>query len=104
MISRIWHGYTTKANADLYEQLVQQEIFPEIENKKIQGYKGIQLLRRELNAEVEFTTLMWFDNIESVKALAGEEYETAYVPEKARQILSRFDAECTHSELRHNSL
>ena len=100
MIARIWHGYTTLQNADLYEQLLQKEIFIEIENKKVNGYKGIQLLRRNLNSEVEFTTIMWFDNIESVKQFAGDDYEKAYVPPGARKVLSRFDAISAHSEVR----
>ena len=102
MISRIWHGYTSKHNSDIYENLLKEEIFVEIEKKDVKGYKGIQLLRRDLETEVEFTTIMWFDNIESVKQFAGDNYETAYVPAKAREVLSRFDARSIHCELRHN--
>lgn len=53
-------------------------------------------MRRELESEVEFTTIMWFDKIESVKQFAGENYETAYVPEKVREFLSRFDDQSIH--------
>jgi heme-degrading monooxygenase HmoA len=99
MILRIWHGYTTKSNANNYEYLLKTEIFPEIENKKIEGYKRIQLLRRELENEVEFTTIMWFEKLESVRAFVGEDYETVYVPDKARKLLSRFDNKSIHCEL-----
>jgi hypothetical protein len=101
MIARIWHGYTTHGNADLYENLLKREIFPGIENKNLQGYRGIQLLRRSLQHEVEFTTIMWFDTIERVKQFAGENYEVAYVPEKARKYLSRFDSKSIHCEIIH---
>ncbi len=101
MISRIWHGYTSKHNADIYENLLKEEIFAEIEKKNVKGYKGIQLLKRELGTEVEFTTIMWFENIESVKQFAGNNYETAYVPAKAREVLARFDEKSIHCELRH---
>ena len=102
MISRIWHGYTTKTNAPVYEQLVKQEIFPEIEGKKIPGYKGAQLLKRDLEDEVEFTTLLWFDRIESVKGFVGEDHETIYVPQNAREVLSRYDQRAVHCELLHS--
>ena len=102
MICRIWHGYTTTHNAGIYEHLLKEEIFLEIEKKKITGFKAIQLLRRDLGNEIEFTTIMWFDNIESVRQFAGDNYETAYVPAKAREILSRFDEKSVHCELRHN--
>ena len=104
MITRIWHGYTTKENAAAYERLVEQEIFPEIQAKKIKGYRGVQLLRRDLEDEVEFTTLLWFDNLESVKEFVGEDYETIYVPEKARKVLSRFDQRTVHCEQRYSSM
>ncbi|UII18986.1 hypothetical protein [Fulvivirga ligni] len=100
MILRIWHGYTTKANADVYEDLLRNEIFPEIESKKIHGYKRMQLFRRELNSEVEFITVMWFEKLESVINFVGEDYEAVYVPEKARKVLARFDQKSVHCELR----
>jgi heme-degrading monooxygenase HmoA len=96
MISRIWHGYTTLENADAYEKLLREEIFVGIKNRKISGYKGIQLLRRQLATETEFITIMWFDSYDSVKRFAGEDYEKAVVPDKARKILSRYDSESQH--------
>lgn len=96
MISRIWHGYTTKDNADVYESLLQNEIFVGIAKKKIDGYKGIQLLMRELPSETKFITIMWFDSIDSVKAFAGEDYQQAVVPRSAQKVLSRFDKTSEH--------
>ena len=103
MIARIWHGTTEKANADGYEQLVTEEVFPEIESKSGGGLKGIQLLRQEKDAEVEFTTIIWFENLETVKKFVGEDYETAYVPDKARKLLSGYDRKVTHAEMRFSS-
>ncbi len=104
MIVRIWHGYTNKENADAYEHLVKNEIFPEIEAKTAKGFKGVQLLRRENGGEIEFTTMIWFEDFEAVKSFVGADYETAYVPEKARKLLSRFDDKVIHSELRYDTL
>ena len=67
MISRIWHGWTTAANANAYESLLKSEIFIGIKSRQIAGYRGIQLLRRSLDEEVEFVTVMWFDTIDSVE-------------------------------------
>ncbi|MGE5406094.1 MAG: methyltransferase [Methanosarcina sp.] len=96
MISRIWHGYTTKKNADIYENLLRSEIFDGIRNRNIKGYKGIQLLRRELEDETEFITIMWFDSLDSVAEFAGTDYDQAVVPEKARKVLSRYDQVSQH--------
>ena len=99
MISRIWHGWTTPVNADIYETLLKEEIFVGIKNRKIEGYKGIQLFRRNIGTEVEFITIMWFDSIDNVRTFAGEDYETAVVPPKARAVLSRFDERSQHYEV-----
>ena len=100
MISRIWHGWTTPQNADKYEALLKEEIFIGIQNRHIRGFKDIQLLRREVNDEVEFITIMAFDSLESVREFAGQDYEQAVVPEKARAVLSRFDERSQHYEIK----
>jgi heme-degrading monooxygenase HmoA len=102
MIARIWQGYTLKEKADSYESLLNTEIFHAIESKSIDGYRGIQLLRREVDEEAEFTTIMWFDSIDSVKKFAGENYEAAVVPEAARKLLLRFDQKSIHSEVKRD--
>jgi hypothetical protein len=38
MISRIWHGWTTRENADAYEKLLRTEIFSGIAKRSIHGY------------------------------------------------------------------
>ena len=100
MISRIWHGWTTPGNADKYEALLKEEIFVGIQNLKIRGFNGIQLLRRDVGQEIEFVTIMLFDSLDSIREFAGEDYEVAFVPEKARAVLSRFDERSQHYEIR----
>jgi heme-degrading monooxygenase HmoA len=100
MISRIWHGWTTPGNADKYEAMLKEEIFVGIQNRHIRGFKGIQLLRREAGEEVEFVTIMAFDSLDAVREFAGEDYELAVVPKKARSVLSHFDARSQHYEIR----
>ncbi len=99
MISRVWHGWTNHDNAGAYEELLRTEIFTNIAERSIQGFRGIHLLRRDVDDGVEFVTIMWFDAIDAVRAFAGEEYEVAVVPPKARQLLSRFDGRSTHYQV-----
>ncbi len=100
MIGRIWHGWTKPENADAYEALLKEEIFLGIQNRQIDGYRGIQLFRRDLKPEVEFITIMWFKSLEAVRTFAGEDYEMAVVPPKARALLARFDERSQHYEVR----
>ena len=99
MIARIWHGWTTPQNAGKYETLLKEEIFAGIQDRHIRGFRGIQLLCREINGEVEFITIMRFDSLDSIREFAGEDYEAAVVPEKARNLLSRFDERSQHYEI-----
>jgi heme-degrading monooxygenase HmoA len=100
MISRVWYGWTKPERADAYEKLLVEEILPGIQDKDIPGYRGIDLLRRDIENEVEFVTIMWYDSIDSVRAFSGEDYEVAVVPPKARQLLSRFDERSAHYDVK----
>jgi antibiotic biosynthesis monooxygenase (ABM) superfamily enzyme len=100
MIERIWHGWTAPENADIYENLLKTEIFPGIAAKNVPGYRGIRLLRRPLNKEVEFVTIMRFDTLQDVIKFSGEDYEKSYVPPKAREVLARHDERSQHYEVR----
>jgi len=100
MISRIWHGWTTPENADAYETLLHTEIFPSISGRNIAGYRGINLLRREVGDEVEFITIMWFDSLDAVRTFAGGDHKKSYVPAEARAVLSRFDEHSQHYEVK----
>jgi len=96
MICRIWRGWTTPEHADTYEALVRGQVIPDIEAKAIPGFRHIDLMRRDVGGEVEFLTAMWFDDIDSIKAFTGEDYEVAHVPPEARAVLARFDERSAH--------
>lgn len=103
-IKRIWHGWTSQGNADTYETLLRDVVFAEIEAKKITGYRGIELLRCDhgngTETEVEFITIMTFDSLQSVIDFQGPDYQTAYVPDSAQQLLKRWDKTSGHFEVR----
>jgi hypothetical protein len=103
MISRIWHGYTTLEHADSFENLLTKDVFVGTKNRNIKGYHGIDLLRRNIENEVEFVTIMWFDSIESIIEYAGREYEISVVPEIAQKLLLRYDLNVRHYEVKNKS-
>lgn len=101
-IKRVWHGWTVPENADAYESVLHDEVFPSIEAKNIPGYRSIELWRRDLDDEVEFSTVMTFDALQNVIDFQGENFELAYVPDAAQKVLKRWDKTSSHYEVRES--
>ena len=101
MISRVWHGWTTPENADTYFHVLTTHVIPGIEAKKIPGFLGIEVLRRPLETEVEFVTIMRFRSMEDIIAFQGPDYARCYVPDAAQKVLKRWDKVSQHYEHAH---
>jgi antibiotic biosynthesis monooxygenase (ABM) superfamily enzyme len=99
MVARIWHGWTTPENEMAYQTILLSEVIPGIRAKNLPGFRKMEVMKRQINGEIEFTTVMWFDSLENIKSFAGDDYETAYIPERARAVLKRFDNKAIHRVL-----
>lgn len=97
MIARVWHGYTRPENADAYENQLKPELLPGI--SAVPGYRGSYLLRREMGDEVEFITILLVESLDHIRAVAGEQYEQAVVPDVRRKYLKRWDEKAAHYEV-----
>lgn len=98
-VCRLWRGWTTPENADAYERIVRDEVIPGIEARHIQGFRHIDLMKRNHGDEVEFQTLMWFDGLDAIRAFIGEDSSLSHVPAAAQAVLSRFDERAAHFEV-----
>ena len=97
MIARVWHGFTTSEHADAYQAHLTPELLPGLSQQK--GFRGSHLLRRPVGHEVEFITLILWDSLDDVRAIAGHDYEKAVIPEDRLPLLSRYDATAAHYEV-----
>lgn len=97
MIARVWHGFTKPEHADAYEAMLKPELLPGL--SRVKGYLGSYLLRRNVGNEVEFITVIHWESIDSIRAVAGADYETAVIPPERRQYLSHYDAKAAHYEI-----
>ena len=97
MIARIWHGWTTRENAQKYETLLREEVLLEIAKRAIPGYRGAEIFIREAeNNEMEFITLLRFETLDAVKIFAGKDYETPVIPPECRKLLKRYSEKSRH--------
>jgi heme-degrading monooxygenase HmoA len=102
MIARHWRGWTEVKNADPYETLLKEKVLPAL--KKLEGYKGGYVLRRDTPEEVEFVVVNLFDSLESVKRFAGPQYEVAVFEPEARALLAKVEPVAKHYEIRANTV
>src|SRR5260370_41095687 len=98
MIARVWRGWTNVEDADAYEKLLKDLVYPGLQ--KLKGYQGGYILRQELEQETEFVTVNFFESLEAVKASAGPDYETPVFEPEARRLLSKVKPIARHYEVK----
>jgi heme-degrading monooxygenase HmoA len=98
MIARIWKGWTKAEDADEYEKLLREVVYPGL--RTVTGYFGGYILRQNGQQEIEFVTVNLFESLEAVKAFAGPEYETPVFEPEARRLLSRVEPIARHYDVR----
>jgi heme-degrading monooxygenase HmoA len=94
--TRVWHGKTHVMHADEYlEILIRTGVS---DYKKTPGNLSCQVWRRIEGEVCHFWTVTGWDNIESVKKFAGEDFEKAkYYPDDSRYLLE-FEPTVIHCE------
>ena len=97
MIARLWHGWTSRENADAYERFLREHMFPSMES--VTGFLGAELLRRDAGEEVAFVTITRFDSYDAVRAFAGDDYERAVIEPEARALLAHADDRSEHFDV-----
>jgi heme-degrading monooxygenase HmoA len=95
MITRMWRGWTTEANADAYERFLRTDLFPQV--AKLPGFLGARILRRPVESdEEEFVTVTMFESLDAVRTFAGDDYETPVIEPEAQRLLSHYEHRAFH--------
>jgi heme-degrading monooxygenase HmoA len=97
MIAREWRAWTVPPNDAAYERHFREAVLPHL--GEIPGCVGAHLLRREVGGEVELIAVTYYESLESIRALSGDDLERAVVAPEARAVLARFDERCRHYEV-----
>lgn len=97
MILRAWRGYAHPATADAYPRHLLKFVRPKL--AQLEGFRGLYLLRRVAEHEVEYQVLTLWESMAAVRAFAGPNPERAVVEPEARGALIRYDAVVEHYEV-----
>jgi heme-degrading monooxygenase HmoA len=98
LIARVWKGWTKAENADAYEKLLSEVVYPDLQ--RINGYNGGYVLRHDSQDESEFVTVNFFESLDAVKAFAGPEYDVPVFEPEARRLLSKVEPVARHYDVR----
>jgi heme-degrading monooxygenase HmoA len=102
MIVRTWRCQATAEQADAYAKYLTGTVFASVE--RLAGHRGAYLLRREVEGQVEFLAVTFWDSVEAIKEYAGETIDTAVVKPEAQAMLSAFDSFVHHYALVHDTV
>ena len=88
MIARVWRGATLAEHGDEYAAYLEETGMRNA--REIPGSRGTLVLRRVRGGYAEFETILLFEQLEDVRAFAGDELEAAvFFAEDDRYLIER---------------
>ena len=97
MIVRMWHGRVPASKAGAYRQFLNTRAIPDYQS--VEGNLSVHILERSEGAVTHFITLTFWKDLESIRAFAGSDIETAkYYPED-KGFLLEFEPKVEHYAL-----
>jgi heme-degrading monooxygenase HmoA len=93
----MWHGRVLTSRAQAYRGFLNARAIPDY--RSVEGNLSVHILERREGDITHFITLTFWKDIESIKAFAGDEVETAkYYPEDQEYLLE-FEPTVLHYEV-----
>jgi heme-degrading monooxygenase HmoA len=97
MIVRLWHGRVPASKAGAYREFLNARAIADYQS--VEGNISVHVLERSEGDITHFITLTFWIDMDSIKAFAGDDVETAkYYPED-RDFLLEFEPKVVHYEV-----
>ncbi len=97
MMARIWSGRTHESKAESYLSYLKKTGVKEYRSTK--GNRGVYVLRRTIDGNVEFTLISLWDSMEAIRRFAGPDVERAvYYPED-KDFLLELEPKVSHFQV-----
>lgn len=97
MIVRQWSGLAKKEHVADYARHFGEEVLPAL--RKLAGFRGADVLRRDRKDGVEITVVTRWDSLEAIHRFAGEDVEVAVVAADAQPFFHTYDRTVSHHEV-----
>jgi heme-degrading monooxygenase HmoA len=97
MIARVWRGSALPEGAEDYAEHLKTSVIPEL--RQINGFQGIQLLRKGSPETVEFIVLTFWESMDAIRKFSGEDVEVAVVAPVAQAMFREYDLRVKHFEV-----
>ncbi len=97
MIAQHWRGLVRRDRAAAYVEHLQSETLPQL--VQLAGFLDAKVLRRDLSEGAEFLVVTIWESIDSIRAFAGNDVESAVVPPKARDMMIEYDRKARHYDV-----
>ena len=97
MIIREWRGRASSSQAHAYPKHFHEKVVPEL--RRVPGFAGAQLGRRQLDDKIEFLVLTRWRSMDAIRAFAGMDVEKAVVEPDAVAALIEFDSRVRHYDV-----
>jgi quinol monooxygenase YgiN len=96
MITRIWHGRTTSADADEYLHLMRSIAIPDY--RATPGNKGAYALRRIEGDVAHFLMVTFWESEDAIREFAGDDVTFAKYYDFDKDFLLEMEPASTHYE------
>jgi len=97
MIARLWHGKVLTTKAVQYRNFVNKQAIPDY--RSISGNLSVHILERADGDVTHFMTLTLWEDLEAIRAFAGDDIERAkYYPED-KDYLLEFEPRVVHYDV-----
>jgi hypothetical protein len=94
MISRHWIGIVKDDKVLEYLAHLEKTVMPNLKDN--QGLSNAYYLKRQVQDGTEFLIVTEWNDVDSIKLFAGENYDTAVVDPYARSLMISYDKKVRH--------
>ena len=97
MIARHWRGLAKASRAADYIEHLRRDTFPQLH--RIAGFVDASILRRNVDAGVEFLVVTRWSSLLAIHKFAGSDVAIAVVPPEVQAMMIEYDETVRHYEV-----